>query len=114
MEKTRLKSHLEKTADWAKIHEDGTLEIEHYDFSAEAQNHFGNDVAFLLFVWPDEKALVLTHLEQEMPEKAAHVSGEAADIRLLQLIAEKYNYHSFQAWLQQKDIPFTKQFDSWA
>ena len=100
------------TATWARIDHDGRLVIEFYDFSEQAQSAFGNDVAYLLIVVPENKALVLSKLEAgESP------SGTQSDpdLRLLDLLQQRLgSYFRIQEWFQANGIPFEKQFDDWA
>jgi hypothetical protein len=111
MKKVKMQTHLTSTANTASISADGSLEIEHYDFSETAEQSFGNDVAFMIYVAATDKAKLLHLLEKE-----TGYSSVANDIddRLLDLLAIKYDYHSFSTWIAKQDIPFTKKFDSWA
>ena len=49
--RVKLKGVLERTASSVEIKGDGSLVVEVYDFSDDAEQWFGNDVAFLLKVF---------------------------------------------------------------
>ncbi len=111
MKQVKLHSPLKNTSNKASILADGSLEIDHFDFSETAQETFGNDVAFMIYVAAVEKTKLLQLLEQ-----ATNFVSTASDLddRLLDLLAANYDYHSFAKWIEKQDIPFTKKFDGWA
>lgn len=51
-----LKGSFKHTTSSAQIKSDGSLVIELYDFSSEAEKWLGNEVAFLLKVLPCDKS----------------------------------------------------------
>jgi hypothetical protein len=91
-QRIELSGGLEKTVCWMEIKDNGSLIAELYDFSTDAQNWFGNDVAFLLTVHRSDK-----------------------DRLLLALLQERFDsYYAFKEWLAARQIPFETAFDSWA
>lgn len=60
--RVKLKGVLERTASSIEIKGDGSLVVEVYDFSDEAEQWFGNDVAFLLKVSSADKSRMLSCL----------------------------------------------------
>ncbi len=111
MKSVKMLNHLEQTSNTAQILEDGRLKIDHYDFSEEAQNHFGNDVTYMIYIMPEYKQNVLELLEQENQYKA---QGANLDDCLLDILSQKWSYHTFSTWVEKQNIPFSKYFESWA
>lgn len=60
--RVKLKGVLERTASSVEIKGDGSLVVEVYDFSDDAEQWFGNDVAFLLKVSSADKSRMLSWL----------------------------------------------------
>jgi hypothetical protein len=60
--RVKLKGVLERAASSVEIKGDGSLVVEVYDFSDEAEQWFGNDVAFLLKVSSADKSRMLSWL----------------------------------------------------
>lgn len=74
---------------WVWIEDDGSLVIEFYDYSEDAQKCIGNDIAYILTVPPSEIGKVL-----------------------LELFAERFaSYFAVQEWLTLKDISFAKRVE---
>lgn len=110
--RVKLKGVLAQTASSAEIKSDGSLVIELYDFSDEAQNWFGNDVAFLLTITADDKGKVLSWLMAGKNQRSGAADG---DELLLELIKERFDdYYAVESWLEENNIQYQKEFDSWA
>lgn len=112
LRRVELKGGLEKTASPAEIQSDGSLVVELYDFSPEADRWFGNDIAFLLKISAPDKEQMLTRLQAEQTPQA---DASERDNLLLRLIAERFSdYFAVKQWLEENAIPYQKGFDSWA
>jgi hypothetical protein len=98
-EKTKLNGGLSKTVTWIWL-EDNKLKVEYYDFSEEAQNTFGNDIAYILTV-------------NEM-EKLFSISNQNADTLIEWLEKNFQSYFDIKQWLEENKIDFEKEIDSWA
>ncbi len=110
----KLANGLPHTASWARIAEDGSLVVELYDFSPDAETWFGNDVAFLLHVRPRDKQRVLAHLLRERAGTDGDDDSDA-DTKLLRLMGERFaDYYAVKEWLDQNGIPYGKEFEPWA
>jgi hypothetical protein len=111
-EQVRLRGVLDKTASWARIAGDGSLVVELYDFSADAEKWFGNDVAFLLHVAAADKPRMLARLRGDVAESAR---DDAADAVLLRLVRERFDdYYAVKEWLDREGIAYRKEFEPWA
>jgi hypothetical protein len=98
-EKVKLAGGLDKTVTWIWL-ENGQLKVEYYDFSETAQRMFGNDIAYILTVNEMTKLYSLTN------------QGETS---LLQWIAENFkSYFGIQRWLEENEIGFSVERESWA
>lgn len=107
--RVKLKDRLQKTSTFLEIRRDGSLVVDFYDFSEEANNTFGNDVAYVLTVKAFDKDKILSYLI----EKEADASNLDKDELLLQLMQERFNsYFEIQKWFQENKIPYKKDFDS--
>ena len=107
-----LKGGLKHTTSSAQIKSDGTLIIELYDFSSEAEKWLGNEVAFLLKVSADDKSKMLSCLLGRQNQKLDESQG---DDLLLQLIGERFtDYYEVKQWIEDNEIPYEKEFDPWA
>jgi hypothetical protein len=108
----KLKGVLEGTASSAEIKSDGSLVVELYDFSDEAEKWLGNDVAFLLKVSSDDKGRLLSCL---MAGQNQMVGSLDRDELLLRLLQERFaDYYAVKQWLEENRIPYQKEFDPWA
>ncbi len=105
----KLRGGLPHTSSSAEIRADGSLVIEWYDFSPEAQSSMGGDVAFFVIVAPANK---LTVLERLTGEPAPALCAEHLDQKILALIQERFeDYVSVKRWLEACGIPYEKDFD---
>lgn len=101
--KRRLKGGLPKTASWIACPEPGLVEVELYDFSEAAEAAFGNDVAYRLRV------------ETEALAPALGLAEDSPDDRILAAIADRFtSYHDVKSWLEERGIPSSTIFESWA
>lgn len=108
----KLRGGLEKTATWLKITSDGELIVDYYDFSNEAQDTFGNDIASVLTIKPQEKIRILQLLSNSIEV----TNGESStDELLLKLMSEKFDsYFAIENWLQTNGIEYQQHYDAWA
>jgi hypothetical protein len=107
-ERVTLRGGLPGTATFLYTGADGSLIVELYDHSPQAEEHFGNEVAFLLHVAPEHKAQLLTLLRDP-----AAFPGDGSDAELLALLHDWFrDYHDVQRWLDANNIPYRKTFDS--
>src|SRR5437879_974967 len=99
----KLKGILDHTASWARVLADGRIELEYYDFSPDAQEWFGNDVAWTYRIEASEKprlyALLAVTDDRAMLDAIAATFGDAKAVR---------------DWLQENGVPYIEEFDSWA
>ena len=98
-EKIKLSGGLEKTVTWIWL-ENNQLKVEYYDFSEEAHNTFGNDIAYILTV-------------NEM-NKLFSISNQNAASLLEWLVKNFQSYFGIKQWLEENKIAFDKEIDSWA
>jgi len=107
-----LKGGLKHTASSVHIKSDGSLVIELYDFSSEAEKWLGNEVAFLLKVSPVAKSKMLSCLLEGQNQM---LDESHDDDLLLRLIEERFtDYFKVKQWLEENKIPYEKGFDPWA
>jgi hypothetical protein len=100
IEKTKLNGGLEKTVTWIWIDHRGQLKVEFYDFSETAQRMFGNDIAYTITV-------------NEMT-KLFSVSKQS-ESSLLPWLAEHFkSYFEIKQWLEEHQIEFSINRESWA
>jgi hypothetical protein len=110
--RVELRGVLDHTASSARIADDGSLIVELYDFSAEAEKWLGNDVAFLLHVAAADKGHMLSLL---LGEDSATVREAGDDATLLQLLRERFDdYYAVKEWLDGQGIGYRKEFEPWA
>ena len=108
----KLRGGHPQTASSASIRPDGSLVIEVFDWSEDAQKWLGRDAAYFMIVAPRHKPDVLARLAVQA---VAHPAGSGADQQLLELIAEHFDdYYAVKKWLEGAGIPYDKDFDSWA
>ena len=107
-----LKGGLKHTASSAQIKSDGSLVIDLYDFSSEAEKWLGNEVAFLLKVSPNDKGKMLSCL---LGGQNPMLDESQEDDLLLRLIGERFtDYYEVNRWMEENEIPYEKEFDPWA
>ena len=98
-EKIKLTGGPEKTVTWIWL-ENAQLKVEYYDFSEDARRMFGNDIAYTITV-------------TEM-EKLYSSSKQNADM-LIQWLADNFHsYFAIKQWLEDMDIDFHLETESWA
>ena len=92
----------EKTVTWIWLDPEtgGQLKVEFYDFSETAQRMFGNDIAYTISVKEMTKLLSLTK------------QGEAS---LISWLEERFqSYFGIKRWLEENEIEFSVEIESWA
>lgn len=101
-DKLKLTGGPEKTATWIWLEPEkgGQLKVEYYDFSELAQRTFGNDIAYTITV--DEMSKLLSLIEQ----------GEAALIKWMS--GKFHSYFDIKRWLDENEIGFSMERESWA
>ena len=101
-EKVRLSSGPEKTATWIWLDPEtsGQLKVEFYDFSETAQRMFGNDIAYTITV-------------NEMDKLTSAANQSAAF--LIPWLAQNFDsYFDIKKWLEENEIGFEVERESWA
>jgi hypothetical protein len=91
---------------WVRLTTTGDLELELFDFSDEASNSLGGDVAWIWTVSGADLPDLLRHLPV-----AASLSDEAF---LTSLIGTHPHIHALRDWLRARQIPLREDFDSQA
>lgn len=101
VEKVKLNGGLDKTVTWIWLDSaSNQLKIEYYDFSEDAQNAFGNDIAYILAVNEVNKVCLITRQNETS---------------LIQWLSENFqSYFDIKQWLEENKISFEKEIDSWA
>lgn len=99
VEKVQLNGGPDKSVTWIWL-ENGHLKVEYYDFSKPAQKFFGNDIAWTITV--TDMASLYSSLNQ----------NEATLI----LWMEQYfkSYFGIKQWLEEHEIGFRIERESWA
>jgi len=98
-EKTKLRGGPQKTVTWVWL-EDAQLKVEYYDFSQDAQDMFGNDIAYILTVRAMSKLYSITKQNESS---------------LIDWLKEKFqSYFEIKGWLEENEIGFDRETDSWA
>ena len=107
----KLKGNLKNTSSTVEILDNGSLSIEFYDYSEEAQNRFGNDVAYTIIIDPNNIDKMLNLLENKIIKGNRPYKNRL----ILELIENRFSsYFELQEWLIENHIPFKKEFDGWA
>jgi hypothetical protein len=104
----RLGRPRDDTAAWARILEDGEIELELYDYGSQAMSEFGNDVAWLYRVGVDDKPKLI--------EALSGCAGRAIydDDELLEALARHFEHvHAARDWIQGVGIPLEEEFLPW-
>ena len=97
--RVKLTGGPEKTVTWIWLEQD-QLKIEFYDFSETAQRMFGNDIAYTITVHEMTKLLSLTK------------QGETS---LISWMMENFrSYFDIKKWLEENEIAFSIERESWA
>jgi hypothetical protein len=95
----KLSGGLEKTATWIWM-EANHLKVEFYDFSETAQSMFGNDIAYTITVKEMTRLLSIT---------------EQTESSLVPWMAEKFqSYFGIKKWLEENEISYETERESWA
>jgi hypothetical protein len=98
-EKVKLNGGPEKTATWIWFEKD-QFKVEFYDFSETAQRMFGNDIAYTITVKEMTKLHSLTEKDEEF---------------LIKWMAEEFHsYFGIKRWLEENEILFSVDIESWA
>lgn len=98
-EKTKLAGGPEKTVTWIWLEND-LLKVEYYDFSEDAQKMFGNDIAYTITV-------------TEMGR--LYSSSKQNEDLIIQWLADTFqNYFAIKRWLEELNIGFRVETESWA
>lgn len=100
----KIRSPWEKSAAWARVTTDGSLELELYDFSPQAEQSLGGDVAW---IWTVEA--------KDMPQLLSLLPSQASDGDqglLTMLILSFADIHAIRDWIRLKQIPLSENFDS--
>jgi hypothetical protein len=98
--KRKLSGGPEKTVTWIWLDNDGQFKVEFYDFSETAQQMFGNDIAYTITVKEMTRLLLL---------------ARQSETSLISWIAEKFqNYFSIKKWLEENEIEYDIEKESWA
>ena len=97
--KSRLSGGPEKTVTWVWL-ENGQLKVEYYDYSELAQRMFGNDIAYTLTIHEMEKLYSLARQKETS---------------LIAWLQQKYkSYFEIKKFLEENEIAFHKETESWA
>ena len=100
--RVKLTGGLEKTVTWIWLHPEtgGHLKVELYDFSETAQRMFGNDIAYTITVNEMDRMLSVTKQDESS---------------LSPWIAENFkSYFDVKKWLEENEIGFSVEIESWA
>jgi len=99
--RTKLAGELEKTTSWVWVDPaGGCLKVEFYDFSELAQRMFGNDIAYTLTV-------------REMPRLFSLTKHDESS--LIDWLAMSFkSYFGIKRWLEENQIAFSVEIESWA
>lgn len=98
-EKIKLSGGPEKTITWIWL-EAGQLKVEVYDFSETAQRMFGNDIAYTMTI--HDMAKLFSTAKQD----------EASVIGWMEQSFQ--SYFGVRRWLEENEIGFSLERESWA
>lgn len=105
----KLRGLLPQTASWARILDDGRLELEHYDFSGDAEKWFGHDVAWIYRVQPADKPRVYELLVTRSGKKITD------DQTMLDAFVWLFrDVKEIRDLLKENGVLYEEVFDSWA
>lgn len=100
MESIKLDSPWPGAAAWARINASGELELELYDYSEQAAQSLGGDVAW---IWTGDAA------------QARGALGVVDDTALLAALRERFSHvHAARDWLRGNGVALRESFDSQA
>jgi len=98
-EKVKLSGGPEKTATWIWL-EEGRLKVEFYDFSETAQRMFGNDIAYTITVGEMDKLFS---------------SARQIETSIIGWMEQNFqSYFGIKRWLEENEIGFSVERESWA
>lgn len=99
IEKIKLAGGPDKTISWIWL-ENHQLKVEYYDFSEPAQKFFGNDIAWTITVYDMEKL---------------YAAVEKDEASLLPWMEGYFkSYFGIKQWLEENEIGFSIERESWA
>jgi hypothetical protein len=101
-QRVKLTGGPEKTVTWIWLdRETGSqLKVEFYDFSENAQRMFGNDIAYTITVVEMSKLFSLTR---------------QSETSLILWMAENFrSYFDIKKWLEENEVAFRIERESWA
>lgn len=99
-QKVKLNGGLEKTATCIWLDQNGRLKVEFYDFSETAQRMFGNDIAYTITVNEMDKLF------------SAAKQNESSVIGWIEQSFQ--SYFGIKRWLEENEIGFSIERESWA
>jgi hypothetical protein len=100
--RVKLTGGLEKTVTWIWLDSEagGQLKVEFYDFSETAQRMFGNDIAYTITVREMTRLFSLS---------------KQSETSLISWLAENFkSYFGIKHWLEQNEIGYDIERESWA
>lgn len=100
--KRRLSGGPKKTVTWIWLDAEtrGQLKVEFYDFSEPARQMFGNDIAYTITVTEMDNLFAL--------------AGQN-ETSFIQWMAKKFrSYFDIKRWLEENEIDFSVEIESWA
>ena len=98
-EKIKLNGGPEKTVTWVWL-EGSQLKVEFYDFSETAQRMFGNDIAYTITVHEMDKLFS---------------SAKQSETSVISWLEQNFqSYFGVQRWLEEHEIGFSVDRESWA
>jgi hypothetical protein len=101
-EKIKLTGGLDKTVTWIWLDPKTgeQLKVEYYDFSESAQQMFGNDIAYTITVVEMDKLLSLSKQDKTS---------------VIQWLNENFqSYFGIKHWLEENEVEFSLERESWA
>lgn len=112
LRKIKLNEVLPKTSTTVYLKADESLYVDHYDFSPDANDRFGNDIAFTITISKTEKEKWFAMLVNETPDFSADEDFEA---RIFELIAKRFSgFYNLKKELKEKGISVEEGTDDWA
>lgn len=107
-EAVKLSGGAPETVTFVYGNSEGYLVIELYDHSSEAEERFGNDVAFLMHIAAEHKPRIWALLRG-----AGRSPSSGSDAELFAAFQERFSdYYEVQHRLDANDIPYRREFDS--